>query len=139
MEVHHMTEKAGIRLTDTIKEAEEQIAALQATIEDAKAELFALMERNNLVQLITLGEDGESEKVTVTIVRPTRLQFDEAGLRDSLSEQVWRSVSKRVLDKKALEDAIARGKVSANAVAEHSTEVPTKPYLRITRNDGKGE
>jgi hypothetical protein len=69
----------------------------------------------------------------VTVVRPTRLEFNEAGLEKALSEALWRQVTKRVLDKKALEDAVSRGKIDISVVSENSKEVATKPYLKITR------
>lgn len=128
--MNHMTTKAIARMLATIGEAEERVAALQAEIETAKAEMFAMLERNELDTMEVELDEGTAK---VTIVRPTQLKFDEDGLSSELSAQMWSSVTKRVLDKKALEDAVARGKIAPTIVAKHSAEVPTKPYLRITR------
>lgn len=107
----------------------ETIADLQKQLEKVKEKIFKHLEDNEL-ETLTVGEDGD--EIKVTIVRPTTLKFDEEGLKESLSPTQWKSVTKQVVDKKALEDAVVRGKIEPSVVADNSKEVASKPYLRIT-------
>ena len=72
------------------------------------------------------------DRVTVTVVEAERLQLDEGMLRRKLGSTAYRKICKLSLDRKLLEDAMARGEIDANTVAECSTLVPNKPYLRLT-------
>jgi hypothetical protein len=123
--------------TEAIKRLAEEHFRLKGLIEKHEEQLTEnhqrireLLERQE-VETVTVGEEDDTIKVTV--VRPTRLEFNEAGLEKALSEALWRQVTKRVLDKKALEDAVSRGKIDISVVSENSKEVATKPYLKITR------
>lgn len=69
---------------------------------------------------------------TATLVESSTIQFDENGLKQALSEEQWASVTKSVLDSKALEDQVARGLIPVDLVVEHSTEVPRKPYIKFS-------
>jgi len=128
--MNYQTERAIEDLLDDIDFHQQEADVHEKRVSEAKEALFALLEKHEL-ETIKVGEEGESAKVT--IVRPTSMEFDEAGLKDAVSETVWRHITKLVLDKKALEDAVARGKVSVETVAQHSKEVAKKPYLKITR------
>lgn len=128
--MNHQTEKAIERLLIEIESAEEEVQTWQAQVEKSKSELMALMEKH---ELSTIAIPVREEDQRVTLVRPTQLKFDEQGLQDAVSEAIWRTITKRVIDKKALEDAVARGKVEPSVISKHSKEVATKPYLRITR------
>lgn len=76
-----------------------------------------------------------SEHLKATIVRSTTLKFDEHGLASELSPHMWREVTRRVLDTKALEDKVARGAIDVEVVAKYSDEVPRKPYVRLSRRE----
>lgn len=116
-------------LIDEYYEANEQLATLEKKIAEVKEKLMEKLENSEL-ETITVGEVGA--EVKVTIVRPTTLKIDEAGLESALTKPQWKLVTKQVVDKKALEDAVVRGKIDANIVAENSKEVASRPYLRIT-------
>jgi hypothetical protein len=128
--MNYQTEQAIERLLVEIESAEEEAQNWQAQVDKSKAELMALMEKH---ELSTIAIQVREEDQRVTVVRPTQLKIDEQGLQDAVSEAIWRTITKRVIDKKALEDAVTRGKVEAETVSKHSKEVATKPYLRITR------
>lgn len=128
--MNYQTERAIENILDSLAEYESELDAVQKKIDKAKAELMGYLEKNEL-DTVTVGEEGSEIKVTV--VRPTQLKIDENGLESSVSEAIWRSITKRIVDKKALEDAVARGKVEPSVISKHSKEVATKPYLRITR------
>ena len=107
----------------------DQIANLEQQIENIKSSVFGTLEKNGL-ETLRVGEDGAV--IGVTIVRPSTLKIDEHALESALTKPQWKLVSKQVLDKKALEDAIVRGKIDIAIVTENSKEVASKPYLRIT-------
>ena len=128
--MNHQTEKAVERLVVEINSASTEIANWQTQLDEAKIELMSLLEKH---ELDTIDVEVREEQTKITIVRPSQLKIDEEGLEDAVSEAIWRSITKRVIDKKALEDAVAKGKVEAVTVSKHSKEVATKPYLRITK------
>ena len=128
--MNHQTEKMISKLLDEIKENQEKLADAEYAIASAKTKIFDSLESNE-IETVTVGE--EENQVKVTIVRPTTLKFNEDGLQKSLTPAQWRQVTKTVLDKKALEDAVARGKVDIGIVGKNSEEVASKPYLKITR------
>ena len=128
--MNHKTTTAIEDLLNEIDFHQQEADVHSEKVAKAKESLFALLEKHEL-ETIKVGEDGDSTKVT--IVRPTSMEFNEEGLKDSVSDSVWRQITKLVLDKKALEDAVARGKVSVDIVAENSKEVAKKPYLKITK------
>lgn len=110
-------------------EIQEEMAKLEKRLATIKSKLMQKMEDAEL-ETITLGEEGATVKVT--IVRPTTLKIDEEGLKEALPKVVWNSITKTSVDKKALEDAVVRGKIEPSVVASNSKEVASKPYLRIT-------
>lgn len=128
--MNHQTEKAIERLVTEIHSASEEVANWQKQLDDSKLELMSLLEKH---ELDTIDVEVREEQTKITIVRPSQLKIDEEGLEDAVSEAIWRSITKRVIDKKALEDAVAKGKVEAQIVSKNSKEVATKPYLRITK------
>ena len=67
-----------------------------------------------------------------TKVESSTLNFDEVALQEEIGDHKWRTVSKRVLDRKLLEDAIAKDRISPSIVARHSEEIPRKPYIKLT-------
>ena len=128
--MNHMTEKAIERLLIEIQSSEEELQTWQAQVEQSKKELLDLLEKHNIS---STEQEVQGESVKVTVVRPTRLEIDEDGLEQELTDSLWRLVTKVVLDKKALESAVAKGKIEPQTISKHSKEVATKPYLRITR------
>lgn len=128
--MNYQTERAIEDLVDEIDFHQQEADTHLDKVGKAKEALMVLLEKHEL-ETVKVGEDGESTKVT--IVRATSMEFNEEGLKKSVSESVWRQITKVVLDKKALEDAVARGKVPIETVADNSKEVAKKPYLKITK------
>lgn len=110
--------------------AKSTIATAQAIVADAEADLLPIMER--------LGEtkhevkDGKS-LVTATVVRGARAVLDEGMLQKNLGSTLWNKVTTRVLDRKKLEAYVASNEVDPMVVARATSEVPNKPYVKITR------
>lgn len=112
-------------------ELNDEIAELNDTLQKVKDRIFKYLEDNEL-ETLEVG-DEEDSVARVTIVRPTTLKIDEERLEEALTAKQWAQVTKMSVDKKALENAVVRGVIEASIVADVSTEVPTKPYLKVTR------
>lgn len=118
------------KLLEEQYEFAQQIADLEAQLKKVKDKIFKHLE-DNALETLTVGEEGDTTKVT--IVRPHSLVIDEDGLFSELSASQLKLVTKKILDKKALEDAIVRGKIDESVLTNNSKEVANKPYLKITR------
>ena len=127
--MNHQTKKMLEQLVEEIKTQQEQLVDLEHEIAKSKKKIFDALE-NNEVDTITIGESESETKIT--IVRPTSLKFNEEKLKEKLSDKQWRQITKTVLDKKAIEDAVARGTIDISIISANSAEVASKPYLRIT-------
>lgn len=68
---------------------------------------------------------------TATMVQGSRLVPDVPKLMRTLTKAQWDSITKRVLDQKLLEDAIAKGKINPMVIAKCYEDVPNKPYIKI--------
>lgn len=64
------------------------------------------------------------------LVEGTTTQIDEDGLFDALPIEQRRLITRTVLDRAALERAIADGKINPTVVLHHTTDVPRAAYLR---------
>lgn len=127
--VNYQTKEMLEQLVEEIKIQQGKIVDLEHEIAKAKKKIFDALESNE-VDTITVGESESETKIT--IVRPTSLKFNEEKLKEKLSDKQWRQITKTVLDKKAIEDAVARGKIDISIISANSVEVASKPYLRIT-------
>ena len=114
---------------EEIIKKKEEIALLEKEISQKQEKVFETLEKNEL-ETIVVGE-SESE-IKITIVRPSTLKFKEDALQEQLSAKQWRQITKTVIDKKAVEDAVARGIVDISVISKNSSEVASKPYLKIT-------
>jgi hypothetical protein len=74
----------------------------------------------------------DENAITGTLVEAIRIVIDEARLKKELGAQKWGKVTKQVLDKPKLEDAITKGEVDPNVVAICSEEKANKPYVKVT-------
>jgi preprotein translocase subunit SecF len=127
--MNHQTKTMLEKLAEEIKIQQGKIVDLEHEIAKAKKKIFDALESNE-VDTITVGESESETKIT--IVRPTSLKFNEEKLKEKLSDKQWRQITKTVLDKKAIEDAVARGTIDISIISANSVEVASKPYLRIT-------
>lgn len=67
------------------------------------------------------------------VVRKTNVKINEESLKKALGADVWRKVTKTVLDKPRLEEAVTNGLVDPVVVAAHSDVVTVKPYVLLTK------
>lgn len=127
--MNHQTKKMLEQLIEEMKIQQGKIVDLEHEVAKAKKKIFDALENNEL-DTITIGESESETKIT--IVRPTSLKFNEEKLKEKLSDKQWRQITKSVIDKKAIEDAVARGTIDISIISANSVEVASKPYLRIT-------
>ena len=73
--------------------------------------------------------------ITGTKVESTTLNIDESALHEEIGDTKWHTISRRVLDRKLLEDAVMRDRIDPTILARHSIEVPRKPYVRLTAKE----
>ena len=73
----------------------------------------------------------KGQRITATKVQSSTLKIDEDGLAEAVGPQKWVTISKRVLDRKLLENAVVADKFDPNLLAQHSEEVPRAPYVRV--------
>lgn len=119
-------------LKKTIKDAESEIKG------DAGVEAQIIDHFNHARQKSMTITDHEGTRITGTLVEGSTIELDEVRLKKAIGAPTWNKVTKRVIDKTKLEDAMADGTVDPNVVAQCSNEVPRKPYVRVTENASKG-
>lgn len=117
------------KIVEILSQIKQEIVELENMRKQIESELIERLEQNGAERITVKTDDAE---VTATIVRSTTLKFDEQGLASALPPAMWRQISTRVLDGKALEDKVARGAIDVDIVAQNSEEVARKPYVKLT-------
>lgn len=114
-----------------------------ARMEEEKVELEkAIIEFLPQESRVFEYEDATNTAFRATVVYGSTVSFDIPSLKKELTKEMWEAVTTVVLDKKLLEDAVAREFIPLETVARNSIEKPSKPYIRISkivssRNDGR--
>ena len=92
----------------------------------------------------TLAQEMENEQIKThevqdggKVYRATFLQavipvIDEGALEDELGTEVFDRYTKRVLDRKALEEAMENGELDPLTVGKHITERKNRPSVRFS-------
>lgn len=109
----------------TLRTAQEAAALAEEFVRSSKAHLIKLMEER---QLSTVP----FEDARVTVVHAERIKVDTEALIHSVGRRNWNKMTKRVFDRKALEECLRLGTVDAGAVLPHIEIKQGDPYLRIT-------
>jgi hypothetical protein len=83
----------------------------------------------------------DSDTLPITAVMGTLVEseveeIDQERLKKALGATTWNKLTTASLDKKKLQDAMARGLVDPNVVAQCSSPVKRKPYIKITEKGG---
>lgn len=113
-----------------ITDLKELIATLDAERKELEAWVLDNMAESD--QQTVEWESATGTAMRATAVYSSTVKIDEAGLQAALGPHKWAQVTRRTLDERLLEDKVAKGAIDIEVVAEHSTEVPRKPYLKIT-------
>ncbi len=124
-----------IRKSDVNVELDEFIEAKQA-MEDAQRRLELaqqnLVERMTREQRKTFVKTTDGKVYRATYVQAIRTQVNEEGLKKAIGAVRFRKVSKQVLDKRLLEEALEAGTIDPVVVGQFVTEVPNRPSIRLS-------
>jgi len=101
---------------------------------DAAKKYLAALDGEGIDSLSTIHK---GQRITATKVQSSTLNIDEGGLSEEIGPSKWVTISKRVLDRKLLEDAVTKDRIDAGLLARHSNEVPRAPYVRVTVKEAK--
>jgi hypothetical protein len=106
----------------------------QARLDDLQDRLIKQMEAD---QRKSWRWDAEGVRHNLTYVQSHTTVINEAGLRRALTAKVYDRYTKRVLDRRAMEAAMAAGEVDKVTVSPFVELRPNKPYL--TYKEGASE
>ncbi len=109
-----------------------QLSELEAERTSLEAVILRQMQDEDL-KSAQFYENGI--KVAASAVHGSTIKFDMDAIREKLTTDQWQSITKQVVDNKLLEDRVAKGEVPVEVIAEHSTEVPRKGYVRFKIGD----
>lgn len=103
-------------------------------IEAMTAEQEALLKQMEQAKIdrVNAHDDVEDYDVTGVIVRASTTIMDEPALRKRVGSRVWAKLTSQTLDKSKLDSALKQGMVQDVDLAAVSTEVPKKPYVKVT-------
>ena len=76
--------------------------------------------------------DRLTTKVRATAVYTTKEIIDAEKLKKALGHELWGKITTLALDQQKLQDAMARGLVDPNVVAQCSSTVSNRPYVKVT-------
>lgn len=82
----------------------------------------------------SISADVAGVKVKATYVQGYSTKINEDGLKKALGATRWVKVTKMVVDKKKLEEAMSSGLVDPMVVGQHVQQTPNQPYLRVTES-----
>ena len=98
----------------------------QIKLEEIQDRLMKQMEAD---QRKSYRWDHDGVRNTVTYVQSHVTKIDERGLRRALRAKVFDHYTKRVLDRKAMEAAMAAGVIDKKVVAPYVTYQPNVPHI----------
>ena len=75
--------------------------------------------------------DGDGH-IRATAITASREVIDTERLKKAVGAELWRKITTLALDHQKLQDAMARGLVDPNVVAQCSSSVTNRPYIKIT-------
>jgi hypothetical protein len=104
----------------------------QLMLDEAQSRLIKQMEADQR-KSFRWKEDGVSRAITYVQKRTTVI--NEAGLRKALTAKVFDKYTKRVLDRKAMEEAMDTGEVDPVTVLQYVTMKPQRPYLELREKE----
>jgi hypothetical protein len=117
------------RLRQIIKDAEADIHNDAGTgVQDV---LLQVMDEMGKVTVTIRGESSGT-RLTAARIDSAREVIDEAKLKKQLGSALWSKVTTLALDHKKLQDAMAKGLVDPNVVAQCAESVHHRPYVKIS-------
>jgi len=116
-------------LVQSFAELSQQAVEAQNAFESVRKVLASEMEGQ---QVKTHEVQAGGKIYRATFQQATTHVIDEAGLEDELGTETYERYTKRVLDRKALEEGMENGEVDPFAVGKHVTERKNKPSVRFS-------
>lgn len=114
----------------TIDSIKSTLRHQQEQLDGVQAELIDWLDSRDQKTLSIDLPDGRNIKGTA--IHGTRVIIDEPRLKKTLGAKLFNKLTKRVLDKNKLEDAMASGEVNPLDVATCSDEKHNRPYMKVT-------
>ncbi len=99
---------------------------------DAQRELLVLMARDN-DDSFKFTDPKTGSRFSVVRVSPKSLVIDELKLRKKVGAEMWRKISRSVLDRPKLDAALKGGSISPRTLAQVSTEKDGTEYVKVTK------
>jgi len=121
-------------LVDDYLEAKAELDKAQARLDELAARLIKMMEQDQRKSYTWRVGD---QICTLTYVQGHTIHVDEPGLRRKLTARVFDKYTRRVLDRKKMEQAIDTGEVDRVTIAPFLTERPNKPFLKYSVRDAR--
>jgi hypothetical protein len=131
------------KLLLTMRQLKAEVKKAQARIHNEDNEsgvedqLVKFMQKTSTTTLVAY--DSDTMPITAvmgTLVESEVEEIDQERLKKALGATTWNKLTTASLDKKKLQDAMARGVVDPNVVAQCSSPVKRKPYVKITEKGG---
>lgn len=120
------------QLLSNLIEARAALATAQEQLTYSEGQLLDYMEANQ-EKTVVFNEDGK--QYTATYTQRTSNVINEIGLRKALRAPVYDRYTKKVLDRKALAQAMSDGEVDPEVVAKFWDPVPGVRYLTFRVKD----
>jgi hypothetical protein len=109
-----------------------EVARAKQNLVEAEAEL-AKAQENLIAHLTSVGHKSrEYGGFRATLVKSETVKVNEAGLKKAIGARVFNKLTKAVLDKKKLEEAVEAGAIDPVILAQNSQVVEGKPFIRLT-------
>jgi len=107
-------------------EARAELDMAKANLDNHQARLIKQMEADQRKSF--RWQDGD-QRHAVTYVQKHTVVINEPGLRKALTAKVFDKYTKRVLDRRKMEEAIDMGAVDKVTVAQYAEMKPQRAYL----------
>lgn len=120
-----MSDRELARLAQEHKEIKNRIKALEAKAGKRKDVILAELERRGLKAI-------ETEEVRVTMVQRTVVNYHVDQLKERLGPSKFKRITKPVVDKDALAEAVQQGKVNMEDVDACSSLQYQAPYITVS-------
>lgn len=112
-----------------MRQNKDQIATLSEEVGKLEADAIALMKKMNRK---SVSFQRGKRHYRGTLVAGSRMILDEARLKKRVGLAIWRKITSLRIDQAKLEAAIANGTIKSAVVADCTSEVPNKEYVRVT-------
>lgn len=104
----------------------------QQDLDVAQALLMKQMEQD---QRKSYRWTSDGQRCSITYTQGHTTAVDEKGLRRALRAPVFDKYTKRVLDRKAMEQAMDAGEIDPITVSRYVTLIPNKPHLTLVQKE----